>query len=213
MYPGQFLPLAEETGLIMDIGEWVLETACFQHKIWLQNNVIKQPISINISGYQFQQPNFTNVIANILEQTDLPPHFLELEITEETIAQELDLAEKTISELKQMGVKICLDDFGKGMSALGYLKKFQIDTIKIDKDIVQNLENNSQDLAIVSAIIGVGKNFNIAVVAEGIESKEQLARLLELGCEEIQGNLLTEPLKMGDTTNFLANPTQSLTLS
>jgi len=112
-----------------------------------------------------------------------------------------------------MGVKICLDDFGKGMSALGYLKKFQIDTIKIDKDIVQKLENNSQDLAIVSAIIGVGKNFNIAVVAEGIESKEQLALLLELGCEEIQGNLLTEPLKMGDTTNFLANPTQSLTLS
>ncbi|MGY6528485.1 MAG: EAL domain-containing protein [Cyanobacterium sp.] len=213
MYPGQFLPLAEETGLIMEIGEWVLESACFQHKIWLQNNVIQQPISVNISNYQFQQPNFTNVIANILEKTDLPAHFLELEITEETIAKELDLAEKTLLELKQMGVKICLDDFGKGMSALGYLKKFHIDTIKIDKDIIQNLEHNSQDLAIVSAIIGVGKNFNIAVVAEGIESKEQLDLLSELGCEEIQGHLLTEPLKMGDTTNFLANPTRNFNLS
>ncbi|MBE9223278.1 EAL domain-containing protein [Cyanobacterium stanieri LEGE 03274] len=213
MYPKQFLPLAEETGLIMDIGEWVLETACFQHRIWLKNNVIQKPISINISNYQFQQPNFTNVIANVLEKTDLPSEFLELEITEETIAQDLELAQKTLLQLKEMGIKICLDDFGKGMSALGYLKQFQIDTIKIDQDIVQNLENNSQDLAIVSAIIGVGKNFNIAVVAEGIESKKQLDLLLELGCEEIQGNLLTEPLKMGDTTNFLANPNNSLTLS
>lgn len=212
MYPRQFIPLAEETGLIMEIGEWVLETACFQHKIWLQNNVITRPISVNISSYQFQQPNFTSVVANILDKTQLPAHLLELEITEQTIAKDLNLSEKTLTELKQMGIRICLDDFGQGMSALGYLKKFQIDTLKVDKDIVQNLADNSQDLAIISAIIGIGKTFNIDVVAEGIELKEQLDLLSELGCEEIQGNLFTEPLKMDDATNFLANPSHNLNL-
>ncbi len=204
--PHQFMPLAEETGLIIPIGEWVLEKACFQHNIWLKNNVVNKPIHVNISAQQLQQSDFINMVSNVLNKTELDPSFLVLEVTEEIISSDLELAQKTFTELNQMGVKICLDDFGKGMSAVGYLKQFEFHSIKIDTDIVQHLADNGQDLAIVSAIINIGKNFNLSVVAEGIETKAQLELLSSLGCDQVQGNLFSEPLKMDDATNFLANP-------
>lgn len=209
--PSQFIPLAEETGLIVPIGEWVLETACFQYKVWQKNNVTNQPIHVNISLQQFQQPNFANVVSNILEKTKLQPEFLELEITEKIITADVDLAIKTLTEFNQLGVKICLDDFGVGMSAVGYLKQFKFHTLKIDNMVVQNLHHKSADLPMIGAIIAIGKSFNLDVVAEGIENQAQLDLLCELGCDEIQGNLFTQPLPMEDATNFLANPTYNFT--
>lgn len=206
MTPSQFIPLAEETGLIVPIGEWVLKTACQQRKIWQENGVIDKPVSVNISTQQLQQPNFISMIANILDNNHLSPALLELEINENTIIADQKLAQKTLDELHQLGVKICLDDFGSGLSSIGFLRKFRFHSLKIEQNVIKNLYNNSADLTIISAIINIGKSFNLRVVAEGVESASQIDLLSSLGCEEIQGNLLTEALNKDDITNFLANP-------
>ena len=206
MSPSQFIPLAEETGLIIPIGEWVLKTACQQRKIWQENGVINKPVSVNISTQQLQQPNFVSMIANILDNNHLSPALLELEINENTITADQKLAQKTLDELHQLGIKICLDDFGSGLSSIGFLKQFRFHSLKIEQNVIRNLYNNSADLTIISAIINIGKSFNLRVVAEGVESVSQIDLLSSLGCEEIQGNLFTEPLNKDDMTNFLANP-------
>ncbi len=202
----QFMPLAEETGLIVPIGEWVINTACQQRKIWQKNGVIDKPISVNISTQQLQQPNFTNMIFDVLQSNQLPPTLLELEINEQTITADQNLAEKTLSELRQLGVKICLDDFGSGLSAIGFLKQFQFHTLKIEQNVIKNLYKNPSDITIISAIVAIGNSFNLRVVAEGVENMDQLNLLSSLGCQEIQGNLVTELLTKDDVTNFLANP-------
>lgn len=204
--PNQFMPLAEETGLIVPIGEWVINTACQQRQIWQKNRVTDQPISVNISTQQLQQPNFVDMIAEILEKTQLSPELLELEITEKSIIADQILAENTIQKLRELGVRICLDDFGTGLSAIGFLKQFNFQTLKINENMVQNISKDSADLTIISAIISLGKTFNIRIVAEGVQNLSQLDLLDSAHCEEIQGDLLTNPLTMEDTTNFLANP-------
>lgn len=204
--PDQFIPLAEETGLIVSMGEWVIETACTQRQIWQRNHLhlTKQPICINISNQQFQQPNFTTTVKNILYKTQIDPNLLELEITEKTIGEDLESAKKTLKELTELGVRIALDDFGSGASALGYLKQFNFSTLKIDLPIVKNFIKNNQDKAMIKAMIAIAESFDLRVIAEGVETKEQVEKLLELGCNQVQGNWLSEPVNTEDISKFLA---------
>jgi diguanylate cyclase (GGDEF)-like protein/PAS domain S-box-containing protein len=204
--PIQFMPLAEETGLIVPIGEWIIKTACLQRKIWQKNGVIDKPISINISTQEFQQPNFVRMISDILKDTGLEAGLLELELREQTITADQNLTARTLSELNQLGVKICLDDFGSGLSPIGILKQFRFRTLKIDQNLIKNLCDNPSDLTILSSVVKICHNFNVRVVAEGVENREQLDLISSLDCQEIQGNILTELLSKDDVTNFLANP-------
>lgn len=208
--PDQFIPLAEETGLIVPIGEWVIETACNQRKTWQENILINQPICINISPQQFQQPNFVGMIKNILTKTELDPHLLELEITEKTIAPDLELATKTLKELNELGVRISLDDFGTGAVALGYLKQFQFSTLKIDRPLIQGFITNNQERAMIKVLIAMAESLNLRVVAEGVEVKAQVDELVKLGCQEIQGNWLTTALNLEDVNKFLTTSSYNL---
>jgi diguanylate cyclase (GGDEF)-like protein/PAS domain S-box-containing protein len=208
--PEQFIPLAEETSLIVPIGEWVLDIACSQNRTWQKNRQKKGreflPITVNLSSQQFKQPNLVALIKRILEKTELLPNLLELEITETTIMEDLKIASKTLAELNELGVGICLDDFGSGVSAVGYLKHFKFHTLKIAQSVVQNLPQNSKDVALVSALITLANSFALRVVAEGVETQEQLQLLSSIGCEQIQGNLFTQSLRMEEATNFWENP-------
>jgi len=210
--PDQFIPLAEETGLIVPIGEWVIETACLQRQLWQRDNLnlTNQPICINISNQQFHQPNFAGMIKNILYKIQIDPNLLELEITEKTIGTDIELAAKTLTELTQLGVRVALDDFGSGSSALGYLKQFQFSTLKIDLPVIQNFINNNQDKAMITAMIAIAESFNLRVVAEGVETKAQVEKLLQLGCKEIQGNWLSVPVNVEEITTFLARSNYDL---
>ncbi len=203
--PEQFIPLAEETGLIVSIGEWVLDTACNQHRTWQKNGIEVPPLTVNLSSQQFKQPNLIALIKRILEKTELEPELLELEITETTIMEDLELASKTLAELNDLGVGICLDDFGIGVTAIGYLKQFNFQTLKIDLSVVQNLQQNPKNVAIISALIDLGNSFDFRVVAEGVETEEQLQLLSGINCEQMQGNLFTQPLNTEDATNFWKN--------
>ena len=211
--PEQFIPLAEETGLIVSIGEWVLDTACNQHRTWQKNGIELPPVTVNLSSQQFKQPNLIALIKRILEKTELAPHLLELEITETTIMEDVELASKTLAELNDLGVSICLDDFGIGASAIGYLKQFNFQTLKIDLSVVQDLEQNPKNVAIISALIALGNSFGFRVVAEGVETQEQLQLLSSIECEQIQGNFFTRPLNGEDATNFWKNPNHTFCLT
>ena len=200
--PGQFIPLAEETGLIVPIGEWVLRTACAQNKAWQAAGLPPLKIAVNLSARQFQQPNLVEMVAQILDETGLNPNFLELEITETSIMQNVHLARQTLRDLKEMGVHISMDDFGTGYSSLGYLKQFPFHTLKIDRSFVRDLKEDSQDLGIISAVVALGHYLNLKVVAEGVETDGQLELLRNLQCEEIQGYLFSRPLPPAEATQF-----------
>jgi diguanylate cyclase (GGDEF)-like protein len=201
--PGKFIPLAEETGLIIPIGEWVLETACRQNKAWQNAGLPNIPIAVNLSVRQFQQKNLAERVAEILQKTQLEAKFLELEITESILIQDIELAQKVLGDLLDLGISISLDDFGTGYSSLGYLKRFSFNTIKIDRSFVTDLVKNSQDIALISAVIALGKGLRMKVIAEGVETKEQLELLKNLNCEIIQGILFSHPLTSEEVPSFL----------
>lgn len=202
--PGAFIPLAEETNLIVPIGEWVLKTACAQNRAWQEIGLPPIRIGVNLSPQQFQQSNLSDLVQRTLRQTKLAPQWLELEITETTIMQDVDFARQTLQALKDMGVHVSMDDFGTGYSSLSYLKQFPFHTLKIDQSFVKELKDVSQDLAIISAIVALGKGFNLRVIAEGVETVEQAKLLRRLQCEEMQGYWFSRPLKVADATKFLA---------
>lgn len=208
--PDQFISLTEENGLIIPIGEWVLYTACRQNKIWQNMGLPPLKIAVNLSARQFQQSNLADTIAQILRETDLEPKYLELEITETSIIQNPDCVREIIEELNALGISIAMDDFGTGYSSLGYLKKFPFHTIKIDQSFVRNLKNDPQDLAIISAVVMLGNGFNLQVVAEGVETEEQLKLLQNLQCEKMQGYFFSKPLSTEDATIFLTSPLKYL---
>jgi diguanylate cyclase (GGDEF)-like protein/PAS domain S-box-containing protein len=201
--PADFIPIAEETGLINSIGEWVLNTACQQNKKWQQDGYSPLTIAVNLSARQFQQKNLIQIVKKTLTKNNLEPIYLTLELTETSIIQNPDLAKKTIEQLKDLKVSVSLDDFGTGYSSLGYLKKFSFDNIKIDQCFVRDLKNKPEDLAIIDAVVRLGKGFDLEVVAEGIENLEQLKLLEELQCEEMQGYFFSKPLPADEATEFI----------
>jgi len=204
--PTRFIPFAEETGLIIPISEWVLKTACTQSQIWQNLSLPPVSIGVNISPQQFQQLNLVSLVEQLLKETKLAPHLLELEITETTIIHNLELARKIIPDLQKIGVSICMDNFGVGNSSLGYLTEFAFHTLKIDRSLVRNLSDNPQNRAIISAAIAMGNNLKMKVVAEGVETMEQLELIRTLQCEEIQGYFFSPPLSSQDIINLLSRP-------
>ncbi|HEY9694965.1 MAG TPA: EAL domain-containing protein [Oculatellaceae cyanobacterium] len=201
--PNKFIPLAEENGLIVTIGEWVLRTACAQTKAWQDAGFSRLRIGVNLSPRQFQEPNLVKLVADILAETGLAPEFLELEITETTVMQNVEFAKTMLYSLQDMGVQISMDDFGTGYSSLGYLKKFPFHTLKIDQSFVRELKDNLQDIAIISAIIALGRGLNLRIIAEGVETEEQLELLRRLDCEQIQGYFFSRPLTVEKATKFM----------
>ena len=202
--PDKFIPLAEETGLIIPIGEWVLETACAQNRAWQVAGLPPVKISVNLSPRQFQDPHLVSRVGRILAKTGLEAKWLELEITESTIMQNVELARQSLHELLEMGVHISMDDFGTGYSSLGYLKKFPFHTLKIDRSFVRELHKNPADLAIIAAVIALGAGLNLRVIAEGVETQQQLQLLQGLKCEEMQGSFFSPPVKAEAVTELLA---------
>jgi diguanylate cyclase len=191
--PADFIPLAEETGLIVPIGRWVLATACAEAVSWDQ----ALTISVNLSPAQFLQPGIVSTVAGVLQQTGLPPSRLELEITEGTLMHDTQNALQVLTSLKALGVKIAMDDFGTGYSSLSYLRKFPFDKIKIDRSFMSDLEDDAEAETIVQAIIGLSRSLRLDVTAEGVETNRQLAMLRTLGCDFVQGYLLGRPRSAG----------------
>lgn len=191
--PGSFIPLAEETGLIIPIGKWALHTACIQNKKWQEQGFSPMVVSVNLSVRQFSQSNLVQTVAETIIETGLDPQYLELEVTESMTAN-IDYTIKTLQQLKDLGVRISIDDFGTGFSSLNYLKEFPVDTLKIDQSFVRELQNNPNDQTIVKTIISMAHNLNLSVVAEGIETREQLVFLQEHLCNEGQGYFFSKPI-------------------
>ncbi|NGP44691.1 EAL domain-containing protein [Bacillaceae bacterium SIJ1] len=193
MLPGSFISLAEETGLILPIGEWVLEEACRQAKAWQDEGHIIPRMCVNISSLQFQQRNFAEIVERTLQNTGLAPHYLELELTE-SIVQRPEHAVPLMQKLKALGVRLSLDDFGTGYSSLSYLKDFPLDTLKVDRSFIKAMNEGPKNQAIVNTIINMANSLNINVIAEGVETFDQLHALQLKACEEYQGYLFSTPL-------------------
>ena len=194
MLPAEFITVAEDRGMIVPLGEWVLRSATEQLTKWRAAGNEDLRISVNLSARQFQQHDLAGVIERILTDTGLPPTSLDIEITESTAMKNVDLTLTILQKLKTMGVGVSIDDFGTGYSSLSYLKRFPIDTVKIDHDFVRDLTSDGNDAALVSAIISMARALNLHVVAEGVETKEQLAFLRRDRCEFVQGYLYSRPL-------------------
>ncbi|PWW27741.1 diguanylate cyclase/phosphodiesterase with PAS/PAC sensor(s) [Cytobacillus oceanisediminis] len=197
--PGEFIPLAEETGLIEEIGSWVLRTACKQNMRWQTLGYDSLSISVNVSAYQFQQPGFLDEVKKALELSGMEPQYLTLELTESTMLRNVEYSIQVMQALQALGVKVSIDDFGTGYSSLSYLKDLPINTLKIDRSFINNLRLNTSDIAIVKAIITMGHGLAVKVVAEGVETKEQIELLKELKCHYAQGFYIHKPLM---TTEF-----------
>ncbi|QCY10412.1 bifunctional diguanylate cyclase/phosphodiesterase [Pseudomonas sp. MPC6] len=195
--PGDFIPVLEELGLVVDVGDWVIGEACRQLKVWHQARVRVPKVSVNISARQFSDGQLGTRIAAILEETGLPPACLELELTESILMREVSEAMQILAGLKNLGLSIAVDDFGTGYSSLNYLKQFPIDVLKIDRTFVDGLPSGEQDAQIARAIIAMAHSLNLAVIAEGVETHEQLEFLREHGCDEVQGYLFGRPMPAG----------------
>jgi diguanylate cyclase (GGDEF)-like protein/PAS domain S-box-containing protein len=192
--PMQFIPLAEETGLIVPIGEWVLKTACAQNKSWQEQGMPPLCISVNLSARQFAHENLLQDVARVLSETGLDAAFLELEITESMVMHDPEHAVELLNEMKAMGIRISMDDFGTGYSSLSYLKRFPIDSLKIDRSFIKDLPLDGDDAAITRAIIAMAHGLKLKVTAEGVETKEQLGFLNTHKCDEMQGFYFSRPL-------------------
>jgi diguanylate cyclase (GGDEF)-like protein len=201
--PARFIPVAEETGLIVSIGERVLSQACAQNRRWQEQGLAPFCMSVNLSARQFQQPDLKNMVARVLRESRLDPKWLDLELTESLLMSEADRTVSTLNALHSMGVGLALDDFGTGYSSLSYLKRYPIDTIKIDQSFVRHITTDSDDAAIAIAIIAMAHSLKLTVVAEGVETEEQRSFMVQHRCDAIQGYLLSAPLPADDVTAWL----------
>ena len=194
--PDQFLHYLEDTGLINPVGEWVVQTACQEARHWLHEGYPPMRISVNLSSTQFRSDDIVERIANVLNENQLAPQLLEVEITENLLIENTDDAIKIIEQLKELGIIVSIDDFGTGYSSLNYLKSFPIDYIKIDRTFIRDLQSNAKDAAITSAIANLARSLDMQVVAEGVENPEQMEFLKQQGCQQIQGYLIGKPMPM-----------------
>jgi len=205
--PNQFIPIAEETRLIIQLGHWVLVTACRQAKAWRVAGLPQIPISVNLSVVQFTHPNLVTEIGKVLEQSETPHNLLELEITESVLMQDTTLAVAILKKISELGIKISIDDFGTGFSSLNYLKNLPLDYLKIDRTFVKDhhLQTNS---AITKAIVTLAQSLNMKTIAEGVETEEQMNFLKELNCDEAQGYLFSRPIPVDAMTELLKSGKQ-----
>jgi diguanylate cyclase (GGDEF)-like protein/PAS domain S-box-containing protein len=203
--PLQFIPILEDTGLIGEVGEWVLMTACRQVNEWQAQGIEPCPIAVNLSARQFQREDLEGSIARVLKETSVSPALVELELTESVLMHNAEEAASTLRNLKAFGLRIAVDDFGTGYSSLAYLKRFPIDALKIDRVFIRDVTSNAEDAAIAMAIINLAHTLNLHVVAEGVETGDQVAFLKAHGCDEIQGFYFAPPLTVEDCTKMLVD--------
>lgn len=195
--PGHFIPIIEDTGLIIPIGEWVLRQACCDMAKWQKNNVGVNRIAVNVSARQFKQPGFIDLVQEVIAESAIDPSQLELELTESILIDDLEHTLDVLTRLRAMGVRMAIDDFGTGYSSLNYLKQFPVDTLKIDQSFIRNLPGNNDDAQITRTIISMAHNLGLGVIAEGVETKEQLEFLQKVNCEEVQGFYFSKPVPAG----------------
>jgi diguanylate cyclase (GGDEF)-like protein len=192
--PAQFIPIAEDTGLIRQIGAWVMRRACAQAKAWADAGLALSTMAVNVSSMEFRDDSFLDGLFTILDDTGLPAHALELELTESVLMKHVETAAVTLGTLRDQGVQIAIDDFGTGYSSLSYLRKFPIDALKIDQSFVAGIANAADDASIVTAVIGMARSLNLRVVAEGVETREQAKFLQVHECDEAQGYYFSKPV-------------------
>jgi diguanylate cyclase (GGDEF)-like protein/PAS domain S-box-containing protein len=201
--PDRFIALAEETGLIVPIGTWVLRTACLQNKAWQRAGLGRLRIAVNLSARQFAEPDLMRAVVGVLDETGLPPGCLEIELTESLVMANVDLGLRTMHELKTLGVQLSIDDFGTGYSSLSYLKRFPVDSLKIDQSFVRDIAAHPDDAAMVGAIISLAHGLRMQVIAEGVETEAQLNYLRLRGCDEIQGHYFSRALPRAEVERIL----------
>src|SRR3984893_1037698 len=192
--PLQFIPIAEESGLILLVGQWVLREACRQAQDWIDSGLHATPVAVNVSSSEFRSEGFLESLRAILKDTRLDPRYLELELTESVLMQHAESSASMLDALKSIGVRLAVDDFGTGYSSLSYLKRFPIDSLKIDQSFVHDITADTDDATIVTAVITMGKSLKKCVIAEGVETEEQMTFLQAHGCDEAQGNYFSMPL-------------------
>jgi diguanylate cyclase (GGDEF)-like protein/PAS domain S-box-containing protein len=207
--PMQFIPLAEETGLIVPLGKWVLNTACAQNVAWQLQGLPPLSISVNISGRQFADDSLLDDVAAALKESGMKPELLELELTENVVMQNTERAGKVLAAIKQMGVRLAIDDFGVGYSSLTHLKRFPIDTLKVDRSFIRDIPQDADDKAITEAIIAMGKSLSLTVVAEGVETLEQEVFLRDHACDETQGFYFSKPISSDQFAELLRRRIES----
>ena len=201
--PVKFIPILEETGMVVEVGEWAIHTACRQHAAWVKAGLPPIKIAVNLSARQLREPSFVNIVKSALKKAKLPPSAIEIEITESMLMSDAPIIVAALEDLHDFGVHISMDDFGTGYSSLSYLKRFPIDTIKIDRSFVNDIHVDADDAEIIHTIINMGHTLNRKIIAEGVETEEQLDILKAYRCDEIQGYFFSKPLAADDFTDFV----------
>ena len=202
--PAKFIPVAEACGLIVPLGAWVLKEACRQAVAWQLADLPPLCVAVNISSAQFRQQQFEEVVAGVLKSAGLAPEYLELELTESIVMENAEATIETLERLSAMGVQLAIDDFGTGYSSLSYLKRFPIDKLKIDQSFVRDIVTDSDDWAIARTVISMGQSLRLHVIAEGVETADQLEMLYGQGCNAVQGYHFSVPLPAGAFAEMLA---------
>ncbi len=209
--PAKFIPLLEETGLIIQVGEWVLRTACAQTRVWQVAGLVPLQVSINMSAYQFNDPGLPDIISRTLHKSGLDPALLEIEITESVFMQHTHTIKTTFQKLRDLGVRVAIDDFGTGYSSLSYLRRYPVDCLKVDQSFVHDITTDPDDAEIVKAILAMAQSLKLSIIAEGVETQEQLKFLQEWGCELMQGLLFSPPLPTNEIELLLQQGSQTKT--